>query len=267
LKKGILSESEIDSLQLPAFPDFKVVFFPGFRKLIEQVIVLVHIRPVHIFKERSLSMTVRELLKARLEELEERHWDLDAIEARFKRLVEEGLPREAINRDEVIAHKEEILDRVQRRAEEYCYVTRNCARGSATALLETFGLGNMEIIRALAPFPGVAMTGGICGPVTGGLMAIGLYFSNTDMTNFEDRRHYVAAHKFLDRFEEAFGSLFCPGIQEFILGKYMDPMASPENREAFDKAHAREKCPLAPGMGARIAAQVIIADMEAKGLA
>ena len=212
-------------------------------------------------------MKIRELLRARLQELEERHWDLSAIEARFKRLVDEGLPREAVNRDELITHKEEILDRIQRRGEEYCYVTRNCARGSATALFETFGLGNMEMIKALAPFPGLAMTGGTCGPVTGGLMAIGLHFSNTDMTNFEDRSHYVAAHKFLDRFEEAFGSLVCPGIQEFILGKYMDPMASPENREAFDKAHAREKCPLAPGMGARIAAQVIIEDMQAKGLA
>jgi C_GCAxxG_C_C family probable redox protein len=210
-------------------------------------------------------MTIRELLNARVQELEERHWDLGAIASRFKRLVEEGLPREAIQRDEVIAHKEEILDRVQRRGEEYCYLTRNCARGSATALFETFGLGNMEMVKALAPFPGLGMTGGICGPVTGGLMAIGLYFSDNDMTNYEERSHYVAAHKFLDRFEEAFGSLLCPGVQEFILGKYMDPMASQENREAFDRAHAREKCPLAPGMGARIAAQVIIQGMEAKG--
>ena len=212
-------------------------------------------------------MTKRELLRARVQELAERHWDLGAIEARFKRLVEEGLPKEAINKDEVITHKEEILDHIQRRGEEYCYVTRNCARGCATALFETFGLGNMEMIKALAPFPGLGMTGGTCGPVTGGLMAIGLYFSNNDMTNYEDRSHYVAAHKFLDRFEEAFGSLLCPGIQEFILGKYMDPLASQENREAFDKAHARDKCPLAPGMGARIAAQVIIEDMQAEGLA
>ena len=95
-------------------------------------------------------------------------------------------------------------------------------------------------------------------------MAIGLYFANNDLTNIEDRSHYVPAHKFLDRFEDVFGSLLCPRIQEFILGKYMDPLASPENLEAFNNAHAREKCPLAPGMGARIAAQVIIADMEAE---
>jgi len=210
-------------------------------------------------------MIERELLRAKIQELAQRHWDLPAIAGRFKRLVEEGFPKEPLHRDEVIAHKEEILDRIQRRAEEYCYLTRNCAKGSATALFEAFGLGTMEMIKALAPFPGLGMTGGTCGPVTGGLMAIGLHFSADDVTNYEDRRHYLAAGKFLSRFEDALGSLLCPGIQEFILGKYMDPLASQENREAFDRAQAREKCPLAPGMGARIAAQVIMEDMLGEG--
>ena len=207
-------------------------------------------------------MTEHEPLKARLQELAERHWDLSAIESRFKSLVEEGLSKGAIPRDEMITRKEEILDRIQRRGEEYCYLTRNCARGSATALFEAFGLGTMEMIKALAPFPGLGMTGGICGPVTGGLMTIGLYFAVDDLTDYQDPRPYLAARKFLNRFETALGSLLCPGIQEFILGKYFDPMASQENLEAFNRAHAREKCPLAPGLGARIAAQVIIEDME-----
>ena len=211
-------------------------------------------------------MTEHEPLKARLQELAERHWDLSAIESRFKSLAEEGLSKGAIPSDEMIARKEEILDRIQRRGEEYCYLTRNCARGSATALFEAFGIGTMEMIKALAPFPGLGMTGGICGPVTGGLMTIGLYFAVDDLTDYQDPRPYLAARKFLNRFETALGSLLCPGIQEFILGKYFDPLASQENMEAFNMAHAREQCPLAPGLGARIAAQVIIEDMEEEGL-
>jgi hypothetical protein len=35
-----------------------------------------------------------------------------------------------------------------------------------------------------------------------------------------------------------------------------------ENFQAFNKAQAREKCPLAPGLGARIAAEIIIESME-----
>jgi C_GCAxxG_C_C family probable redox protein len=209
-------------------------------------------------------MVKSEALRVRLEELDVRDWNLPEIEARFDHLVQEGIPKKASSQEETIHQKQEILDRVQRRGEEYCYLTRNCAKGSTLALLEEFGLGNMEIIRALAPFPGIGMTGGICGPVTGGLITLSLYFSNENLANFQDMSANVAARKFIRRFEEAFGSLLCPKVQEFILGKYYDPMASSENYENFNKAHARQKCPLAPGVGARIAAEIIIESMEKK---
>jgi hypothetical protein len=51
-------------------------------------------------------------------------------------------------------------------------------------------------------------------------------------------------------------------IQRFIFGKYYDPLASFETLQAFDQAHAREKCPLAPGIGARIAAEIILDSTE-----
>ena len=201
-------------------------------------------------------------LKMRINELALRDWDLPAIKTRFNKLVDEGLIAKTLDPKEVIKHKDEILDRVQLRGEEYCYLTRNCAKGSATALFEEFGLGNVEIIRGLNPFPGIAMSGGICGPVSGGLMALSLYFSGPDLTDFQDTRIYLFARKFLRRFEEALGSLLCPDIQALLLGKYYDPMAGGENVQAFNKAQAREKCPLAPGLGARIAAEIIIESLE-----
>lgn len=106
------------------------------------------------------------------------------------------------------------------------------------------------------------MSGNICGPVTGGLMAIGLHFSDENPANPDSIRAFIATRKFIDRFEKAFGSLLCPDVQKFILGKYVDPMSSPENYQAFEKLGPREKCPLAPGIGARIAAELIIEDME-----
>ena len=51
--------------------------------------------------------------------------------------------------------------------------------------MEEFGLGNMEIIKALSPFPGFGVTGWICGAVSGGLIALGLYFGSDDMLNYE----------------------------------------------------------------------------------
>jgi len=203
-------------------------------------------------------MTDTEALQTRMKELKERDWDLEAIRARFDRLVQQGTSKKQFNKEDLISKRTEILDRVQRRAEEYCYLTRNCAKGSATALLEEFGLGNVEMIRGLTPFPGIGMTGGACGGVVGGLLALGLFFSSDDPADFEDRAPYLVSRRFTNEFQEALGSLSCADVQELLLGKYYNPMGGLENLEAFNQSDARENCPLAPGMGARIAAGIII---------
>jgi len=67
----------------------------------------------------------------------------------------------------------------------------------------------------------------------------------------------------MPRFEEEAGAVLCPRIQEeVIFGRYMDPAASPENMEAFAQAKGFEKCGLLPGIGARLAAEIIIESME-----
>ena len=205
-----------------------------------------------------------EALKARVDELAERDWDVSAIEARVKKLSEEGIPKKVLDPQEILANKEEILDRAQLRAEEYNFIARNCARGTALALMEEFGLGNMEIIKAMSPFPGFGGTGWMCGGVTGGLIALGLYFGSEDVLDYETvGATIMAARKFMPRFEEKVGSVICPKLQEdVIFGRYMDPAASPENMEAFAMAKGFEKCGLLPGIGARLASEIIIESME-----
>jgi C_GCAxxG_C_C family probable redox protein len=209
-------------------------------------------------------MTDYEALKMKVQELAERDWDRPAIEARYQKLAAEGIPRKTLDREEMLAKKEEILDRVQRRAEEYNFLACNCARGTALALLEEFGLGNMEIITALAPFPGFGGTGWMCGGVTGSLIALGLFFSSDDLLDYDAVGAAIgAAREFMPRFEEEAGSVVCPKLQEdVIFGRYMDPAASPEHMEAFAKAQGFEKCGLLPGIGARIAAEIMIDSLK-----
>jgi C_GCAxxG_C_C family probable redox protein len=206
----------------------------------------------------------REALKRRVQELADRAWDLPAIEARYKRLAAGGIPRKKLDRDAVLAEKKRILDRVQQRAEQYNLLARNCAMGTALALLEEFGLGNMQIIRALSPFPGFGSTGWMCGGVTGALIALGLYFGGEEVTDYEATgASIMAARKFMPRFEEQVGSVLCPEIHEkVVFGRYMDPAASPENMDAFAREKGFEKCGLLPGIGARLAAEIIIESME-----
>lgn len=204
------------------------------------------------------------VLKKKVEELAERVWDAPAIEDRVKKLSVEGIHGKMMNRQEVIGNRQQILNRIQRRGEEYNFIARNCARSSALAVMEEFGLGSMEIIKALTPFPGFGGTGWMCGGVTGGLMALGLYFGRNDILDFEAAgATFVAAQKFMTRFEETVGAFLCPKIQEeVVFGRYMDPGASPENMEAFIKAKGIEKCSLLPGIGARLAAEIIIESLE-----
>ena len=199
-------------------------------------------------------------LKSRVQELAERVWDVTAIEARYKKLSAEGIHRKTLDRKEILANKQQILDRVQQRGEEYNFLARNCPKGTALAVMEEFGLGNMEIIKALSPFPGFGGTGWMCGGVTGGLISLGLYFGSDDMLDYERiRATIMAARKFMPRFENEVGSVVCPKIQEdVIFGRYMDPAASDENMEAFARAKGFEKCSLVPGIGARLAAEIII---------
>lgn len=64
-------------------------------------------------------------LKVRVRELAEKAWDVSAIEARFTRLTTEGIPSKALNRDGILANKHHILDRIQRRAEEYEFLSHS----------------------------------------------------------------------------------------------------------------------------------------------
>jgi C_GCAxxG_C_C family probable redox protein len=221
-------------------------------------------QPVQSLAGGSYMMTDYEALKIKVQELAERDWDRPTIEARYQKLAAEGIPRKTLDRDEILANREQILDGVQRRAEEYNFLACNCARGTALALMEEFGLGNIEIIKALSPFPGFGGTGWMCGGVTGSLIAFGLHFGSDDLLDYDAvGATIMAARKFMPRFEEEAGSVVCPTLQEdVIFGRYMDPAASPEKMEAFAAAKGFEKCGLLPGIGARLAAEIIIDSLE-----
>jgi C_GCAxxG_C_C family probable redox protein len=205
-----------------------------------------------------------ENLKARVRELAERDWDMPTIEDRVNAFLKGGIPQKALDQQDLLVNKQQILDRVQMRAEEYNWFARNCARSTALAVMEEFGLGNMEVIKALSPFPGFGGTGWMCGGVTGGLVALGLYFGSEDLQDGEAvGRTIQAGREFMALFEQEAGAVTCPRLhEEVVFGRYMDPAASPEKMEAFAQEKGFEKCSLFPGIGARIAAEIIIESMQ-----
>jgi C_GCAxxG_C_C family probable redox protein len=212
-------------------------------------------------------MAEKRTFNQQLQELVDRKWDISAIELRCRALMDKGIPAKSLDREWILANREEILDRVQRRAEEYNFFAGNCARSSAMAVMEEFGLGNMEVIKSLTPLPGFGGTGWMCGGVTGGLVALGLHFGSTDLQNREATAAAMQAGRlFMNRFEAELGAVTCRKIQEdVVFGRFMDPGASPENMAAFAQARGFEKCSMLPGIGARLAAGVIIESMASHG--
>ena len=69
----------------------------------------------------------------------------------------------------------------------------------------------------------------------------------------------MTSQRFISLFEDKVGHLYCSDIQEkVIFGRNMDPGASEEHMQAFAREKGFEKCGLAPGIGARLAAGFII---------
>jgi C_GCAxxG_C_C family probable redox protein len=203
-------------------------------------------------------------LKKKVDELAARKWDVPGLQARIRKLVKDGIPKKKLVPEELIANKKEILDRVELHAEEYNFITKNCAQGTALALMEEFGLGNMEIIKALTPFPGVGGTGEICGGITGSLITFGLFFGNKDPLDFDTAVNTIMiSQKFMAQFEGKIGHMYCADIIEtVILGHRLNPGESEAAMVAFTGEKGFEKCGLPPGTGVRLAAETIIDSMK-----
>jgi C_GCAxxG_C_C family probable redox protein len=211
-------------------------------------------------------MTDYVALKKKVDELGARVWDVKGIEARVRKLTAKGIPRKKLDSKEMLAKKNEILDRVQLRAEEYNFIFKNCAQGTALALMEEFGQGSMEIIKALTPFPGIGGTGEICGGITGSLINFGLFFAGNNPLDFELQGKTIqTAQKFMAYFEDAVGHLYCSDIIEtVILGHALNPGESQGAMVQFTHEKGFEKCGLPPGLGVRIAAEFMIDSMQQK---
>ena len=99
-------------------------------------------------------------------------------------------------------------------------VSRNCAQTSFSVLQQEFDLEGGAILKALTPFPGVALRGETCGAVAGCLMAIGLVHGRDRL---DDWKGYIGSlppsRRFCRRFEEAHGSTSCANLLEAKLGR------------------------------------------------
>jgi C_GCAxxG_C_C family probable redox protein len=157
--------------------------------------------------------------------------------------------------------KEEVLASLEQKAKEYLELCGNCAQTSFLTLQEQFELEDGDgILKALTPFPGIALRGETCGAVTGSLMALGLVFGRgkEDLNDFRKyQRSLPSARRFCLQFEEELGSTLCSDIVEDKFGKRYD-LADPVEAMEWMNAGAVEKCGTVITKGVRIAGEIIL---------
>ena len=155
------------------------------------------------------------------------------------------------------ALSESDLARLAQSARDTLSRCRNCAQTSFAVLQDEFNLDGAPILKALTPFPGIALRGETCGAVVGSLMALGLVFGRDDL---DDWHAYLAslppARRFTRRFEERNTSTDCENILETKLGRKLN-LADPGESLEYVEAGGPEICGEVLAGAVQIAAELI----------
>ena len=116
--------------------------------------------------------------------------------------------------------QEERLNALSQKVRDILALSGNCAQTSFAVLQQEFDLEGGTILKALTPFPGIALRGETCGAVIGCLMAIGLVYGRDAL---DDWKGYIASlspsRRFCRRFEEAHSSTSYVNLLEAKLGR------------------------------------------------
>jgi C_GCAxxG_C_C family probable redox protein len=156
--------------------------------------------------------------------------------------------------------RDKVLGGLNEKVKEYLMLSGNCAQTSFLTLQDQLGLEDGAILKALTPFPGIALRGETCGVVIGSLMALGLVFGR-DRKNLDDWQAYLSslppARKFCRRFETEYGSTMCGDVVEKEFGRKFNLADPVESMEWFN-CGAIEKCGAVIAKGVQIAAEIIL---------
>ncbi len=151
----------------------------------------------------------------------------------------------------------DVLDELDEKAGKYLAISMNCAQTSFIVLKEQFNLDDGAILKALTPFPGIALRGETCGAVIGSMMALGLLYGRETL---DDQQGFLAslspARTFCYRFEKELGSTMCGDILEAKFGKRYD-LTDPAQVAEWQAAGALDKCTAVVKIAVRIAAEII----------
>jgi len=153
--------------------------------------------------------------------------------------------------------KEEIFNQLDELVDKYFPIFGTCSQTSFYALNEVFDLKSENIVKALAPFPGIAARGETCGSVTGSLLAIALIYEDNDIFNEKKKLSMNPSVAFCTQFENEFCSTRCRNVIEHVSKKKYD-ITKPEDYKKPEEDGAFEHCPYVIKQAVHYAAELIL---------
>ncbi len=154
--------------------------------------------------------------------------------------------------------REDIMRELDEKARKYLGISGNCAQSSFLTLSEQFELGDGTTLKALTPFPGIALRGETCGAVVGSLLALGLVYGRDRLDDWEGYlRSLRPGRAFCRAFEKEFSSTMCDDVIRSFCGRTYD-LADPAEAEEWRKSGAADNCPLVVSGACRMAAEIIL---------
>lgn len=164
--------------------------------------------------------------------------------------------------------KDAILRKAYNLAFEYEREYRGCAQCSLAALQDILEMRDDGVFRSASGLSGGVglSTEGTCGALTGGAMAIGMFFGR-EREEFDDPKRkrevaYRLCNQLAERFVAEYGSVVCKEIQKTYLGREYDLWDRDEYRDFDDIAYKRERCPELVGKAAMWACEIILDNLD-----
>lgn len=153
---------------------------------------------------------------------------------------------------------------------------RGCAQCAIAAIQDALGVMNDYVYKA-----GSGLAGGLgecidgsCGGYSGGAMIISLLFGRTRQEEGSEKGRedkyvsFALTAALHDKYVEKYGSVTCAGVQKKVFGRSFN-LRNDEEKQLFREAGAHEdddKCCAVVGDGARWAVEIILTEIEKRGL-
>ena len=175
-------------------------------------------------------------------------------------------------RDEYRAlSRPELLDKAYELGAGYERVARGCSQCTVAALHELLGFDDVLVRAATSSCGGQALlVEGTCGAVIGGTMVLDCFFGRpADKLSPVDggkadvgalRSAVAVAALLSEKFEQEYGTILCPKIQEQLFGRTFS-LRDPEEFALFERAGAHSdpsKCMAVVGNAARWTMEILL---------